>query len=142
LVIREIERPGERLRVWDDARGPLGDGGEGVAVEWAGRVGHPSSYGLLGGRESGGAQTDHVESIGYVSSLAGASDAVEFGLPDEYRDAVRDEFGTRFEVVVAAHGRIGSSERVFRRLAATVRSLLAQPATSDADLWALWDSAA
>jgi hypothetical protein len=142
LVMREVERLGQRLRVWDDARGLLGDGGEGVAVEWAGQFGHPSSYGLLGGRESQADQTDHVVSVRFVSRLAGASDWVEFGLPDEYLGAVLDEFGSQFEVVVAAHDRIGSSERVFRRLARMVTALLAQPVTSDAELWALWDSTA
>jgi hypothetical protein len=73
-------------------------------------------------------------------SLAGDADEIRFGLPDAYRRAVLTGLRFPIELVVAAHGRTGSSAYVFRRVAALLSELLAKgvPETDD-DLWSLWD---
>jgi hypothetical protein len=137
----EAARDGERLRLWNCADGPAGEDADGLTVEYAGRVGHPSSYGLLGGRRSTVASLHPLASGRYESSLAGDSDDVEFGLPNEYKPAVAAGLHRRVEIVIAAHGRVGSSESVFRRLAATLSDLLdSDDVPTEADLWASWDS--
>ena len=124
-----------------NADGPLGGSADGIAVEWAGQVGHPSSYGLLGGRAAGLTRLDVPERGAYEASLAGTSDDVTFGLPAEYRQAVGEGLSSPVALGVAAHGQVGSSEYVFRRLAALLSALVSVgvPATA-ADLWLLWDS--
>jgi hypothetical protein len=141
----DVERRRARLRVWNDASGPLGEGVAGIAVEWAGdRPGHHNSYGLLGGRESQADQPHLVEAVAYTASLAGRCDDVVFGLAEEYRGVVLAEFGSRLQVVVAAHGQLGSSQRAFQRLARMVCVLapMTRAALAGADLWALWDATA
>lgn len=140
-VIREAERGIVRMRVWMNAEGPLDEAIDGLAVEWAGQVGHPSSYGLLGGRAGEVTRLEVPERGSYQGSLAGASDEVAFGLPAEYRQAVGQGLRSPVALTVAAHGQVGSSAYVFRRLASLLSALISDgvPAT-DPDLWLLWDS--
>lgn len=83
----------------------------------------------------------------FVDALAGQNDEVTFGLPDPYQKEVEtvllgDPSGG-WDVVVAAHGGIGSSQMAFRRLAAFLLKLhrLELPSALDEEVWAAWDSA-
>jgi hypothetical protein len=115
----------------------------GLAVEWLGRGGHPSSYALLGGHVlNDGRGGFDIELAGpYVDSLARQLDDVEFGLPQEYLEGASRGLGSGVVITIAAHGRIGSSsvafERVGRFLSASLRDGL--PAR-DADVLDLWGS--
>jgi hypothetical protein len=134
-----------RLRLWTAPDGP---GGvpiptDGLCVEWAGQVGHPSSYALLGGRVSDGkAGLLKVRLTGpYVDSPAGAADVVEFGLPEDYAVAVgRGVDGAgEVEVTLAAHGRAGSSPVVFARVGRLLAVFLRDGVPADdADVWRAW----
>ncbi|HEX4519553.1 MAG TPA: hypothetical protein VH063_08250 [Gaiellaceae bacterium] len=136
-VIRDTSRDRERLRLWQ------GNDDEGIAVEWLGQAGHPSSYGLLGGRIPQGARLHGPQSLGpWSRSLAGTADEVEFGLPDEYSGAAREGLGEGVELTVAAYARIGSSQQVFRRLAGCLTDLIPKIPSDDEALWAAWDSQA
>ncbi|ARC57611.1 hypothetical protein AS850_11065 [Frondihabitans sp. 762G35] len=93
-----------------------------VAVEWAGgRGGHPTSYALIGGREQprgGVTEFGPLRATGrFEGALASVHvDDVRFGLPLEYRDAVRagsERGGRALHVGVAAHGVMGSSALAF-----------------------------
>jgi hypothetical protein len=69
-VIREAERGTDRMRLWMNADGPLGEASDGLAVKWVGHAGHPSSYGLLGGHAASVAGLDLPEQGTYGASLA------------------------------------------------------------------------
>ncbi|HEY3608839.1 MAG TPA: hypothetical protein VGL06_15150 [Pseudonocardiaceae bacterium] len=77
----------------------------------------------------------------YPGSLARNSDQVEFGLPQEYLPAIADLAG-QLVVTVAAHGQVGSSLVVFRRLASVLMDFLTNgvPDLED-DMWRAWDRA-
>jgi len=109
-------------------------------VEWAARPGHPSSYGLLGGHLGGAPSDRDAWPTGqYPESLAGHSDVVEFGLPQEYLDALAAVRG-ELVVTVAAHGRVGSSIVVFRRLASVLIDFLTNGIpVQDVEVWRAWD---
>ncbi len=119
---------------------------ETAEIEWAGRVGHPSSYGLLGGRRTSGDAQVAVTYDGtptYKGSLAGRSDKVLWALPAEYERAVINVLRQQPVPVVvtdAAHGEVGSSEYVFHTLAAMLGHVMAAgvPADDD-DVWLLLD---
>jgi hypothetical protein len=108
------------------------------------QVGHPSTYGLLGGREARG-ETESPFNLPlgrYTASLAGKADVVEFGLPSQYERVVLDEGRSRFIVTVAAHSRVSSSPLVFRGLARMLVWVLDHGTpTTDEEMWAAWDSA-
>jgi hypothetical protein len=80
--------------------------------------------------------------VPYDKSLAGTADEVRFGLPSEYAASVVEGVAdVPAEITVAAHGRIGSSAFVFRRLAALLALLLEEGVPeADAALWAAWDA--
>lgn len=121
----EIPRSG-RLRIWGRGEFLPGEAtapADRVVVEWAGRTGHASSYGLLGATAPDGPMETRIEiaheGAPFDGSLAGANDHVVFGLLDDYRAAIRaasSVFTFPMIVQVAAHGAIGSSELVFERL--------------------------
>lgn len=135
LIVRD--RPMMRLRIRaDDSQ---------LSLEWAGRTGHPSSYGLLAGaRSTVPGLNVPAEGGRYRQSLARSADEVYWGLPEEYRASVAEvlaEQPTPLTVTQAAHGLIGSSILVFRCLA----SMLAQVArggtpVDDVDIWHLFDA--
>jgi hypothetical protein len=139
--MREFER-GQMswLRVWTAPDAPAGIAPADVCVEWAARPGHPSSYGLLGGHLGAAPSDRDVWPTGqYPQSLTGRSDDVEFGLPQEYLDAVEAVRG-ELVVTVAAHGRVGSSTVVFRRLASVLIDFLTNGIpVQDAEVWRAWD---
>ena len=121
-----IYAPGERVPGQRDA--PHGQ----VVVEWAGRLGHPSSYGLLG--IAPGAPRVEIADAPFPRSLAGRLDVVRFGLPPEYVAVVDGE-----DVTVAAHGEAGSSALVFRALLAVLKREIVMQA-SDSDVWNVFDA--
>jgi hypothetical protein len=156
-VIRRIARsaPHGHLRVWlggDWPSEPI-PSAPGICVEFAGRLGHPTSYGLLGGiwlpQDSGAAVRFalHPDGQAFEDSLAGPYDKVLFGLPEEYRSAVgkgvrRLGVGRVLSVQCAAHGQVGSSPQMFAWLAGSL-FVLAENAyvaeLSDVDLWREFD---
>lgn len=134
------------MRIYTDGESP--DGGQlpagAVCLEWAGRTGHPSPYGLLGGwRDDTGKVVAPVNGERFKSALTGRNDRVFFGLPQEYRDAVEQVQRATGDVVlpVAAHGELGSSVVVFRWLALALAATLTNTRllSDDALFWREWD---
>jgi hypothetical protein len=137
-------RPIMRLRV------QLGPNGRGSAVpsfatvEWVGRAGHPSSYGLLTGARSPSPRLAIAdEGARYREALPGKADNVIWGLPDEYVNAVTAVLEEEVQPVLvshAAHGEIGSSRDVFAALTRLLCRLLAGGLPQDEeDVWRLRD---
>lgn len=147
LLRSDLGRHG--LRIWSDGDWPLdGAPAAGVAVEWAGRVGHPTSYMLIGGSPAD--RFSVKASPGgplFDTSLAGSGDVVRFGLPVEYRRAVEQGAaitpdGVACEVSIAGHGEIGSSIVAFRAGTIFLRAIMDRVASlSDEDLSARWTDA-
>jgi hypothetical protein len=133
-----------QLLIWTENDGPLPVSAGSVGVEFRGRLGHPSSYGLLAGRRHSGPGVR----IDLDTALPGAifvpCDRVRVGLSeDEYRVAIvgidlLDDVGV--VVTAAADGEIGSSSWVFRRLASVLATLVvAAPDTvADECIWDTW----
>jgi hypothetical protein len=127
----EPERSGSRLNA-------------GTTVEWVGRIGHPSSYALLGGRRIS-SEGVRVFTTGarFKDALSGSADEVRWGLLPEYEAAVAEVLRAQPQPVViskAAHGAIGSSEHAFRAVALMVCQILGTDLpTSDEDVWKLFD---
>jgi hypothetical protein len=148
-VIRLLQRGAGlgALRIWCDGDWPTDDvpvGG--IAIEWVGRGGHPTSYVLLGGSpaarfEVGAAATGTV----YEDALAGVADLVRFGLPPEYRGAV-DQVGELLptgahpcRISLAAHGEAGSSVVAFRAGTIFLTTIMGRASSlSEDELWAAW----
>jgi hypothetical protein len=112
-------------------------------VEWTGQTGHPTSYALLGIHP--GPDTAAVTHLNEnFDSLAGGTDDVLFGLPDEYREALVDIFPDELgrSPCIAAHGMMGSSIVAFRAVALFLRNTDDQLWESTDDLiWQAWKSA-
>lgn len=136
-----------RLRVVRGASTPDGSRRPGwVHIEWAGRVGHPSSYGLLGGTRAQASSIRVTESGAKVrDSLAGAGDDVRWGLEQGYEPAIMAALDAQLQAVLittAAHGSRGSSPHVFGCLARLLSALVATDVPSeDHDLWRMVDRA-
>ena len=136
-----------KLRLWTppDRPAPGVDPATMICVEWAGgMVGHPSTYGLLGGREARGETESPVDlPLGrFPASLAGTADVVEFGLPTEFERVVLDEARSRIVVTVAAHGLVGSSPLVFGGLTRMLLWVLEHGIpTTDEETCAAWNAA-
>ena len=130
------DRPLGHLRIWTPPDWPAPGPADGIAVEWTGRAGHPTSYALLGGQP--GARRVAVGVTGaFADALPGAADPVTYGLPAEYQgDALHG-----LTVTVAAHAEAGSSVVAFSRVARLLRNLLRDgvPVTDD-DVWERWDA--
>ena len=115
-----------------------------ATVEWAGRVGHPSSYALLGGTRSDQSRVSQFGSGGlFKESLAAPADDVCWGLPPEYEDAILEVLAEQPQPVLvgrAAHGAVGSSAKVFRTVALMLSHVLAADLPgNDAAVWQEWD---
>ncbi len=115
-----------------------------IDVEWVGRDGHPSSYGLLGGNQAPAARVDvYSGNAIFTDALVAGMDEVRWGLPDEYKEAVWETLQVQPTLVAisrAAHAAAGSSPHVFRALTAMLCRLLAGDGSpDDAGLWSLWD---
>jgi hypothetical protein len=113
-------------------------------VEWVGRVGHPSSYGLLGGARAE-ASAVRVQSTGerFEDSLASTLDDVRWGLEAEYQTAVLEVLSAQPQGVLvskAAQGALGSSQYVFTQLARFLCAVLETGVpVEDSDVWRLRD---
>ena len=130
----------------------LGEPGRGsglpswASVEWVGRAGHPSSYGLISGARANEpriAMSDEGPAR-FRESLAANADTVVMGLPDEYRAAVSGALADEVQAVVvsrAAHGKIGSSSEVFAGLTRFLCRVLAGGLPQDdEEVWRLRDA--
>lgn len=136
------ERPIGRLRLRTPPDAPSGSPRDALVVEFAGQVGHPSSYGMLGGHTTAAETTFDVPLNGlfYPDSMAASEDRATFGLPLEYRWAVLEAMPTGLVVTVAAHGAVSSSEAIFARLTHLLGALLQSPLpATDDELWAALD---
>jgi hypothetical protein len=146
-TIRVLERARPRMRMRIVRRPSRTSGSHGptwAQVEWAGRVGHPSSYGFLGGtREDKSEVRVQPSGARFRDSLASTSDDVRRGLEPEYEVAILDALGSQPHGVLvsqAAHGAIGSSPRVFARLARFLGHILVTDVPAeDAEVWRLFD---
>lgn len=127
--------------------GPSRSGGAApfyATVEWAGQVGHPSSYALLTGTRSSTPNIKiHDTGAKHRSALAAGSDKVFFGLPTEYEGAVADVLNQELQPVSvggAAHGLVGSSEVAFRGVSRLLCRILAgELPFEDEAVWHLLD---
>ena len=144
---RVVERaqPRMRLRIVRGRSSASGSHGPTWAhVEWAGRVGHPSSYGFLGGTrvDKSGVRVQ-PSAAKFRDSLASAADDVRWGLEPEYEVAILDALESQPQGVLvsqAAQGAIGSSPYVFARLARFLGRILATDVPAeDAEVWRLFD---
>jgi len=146
-TIRVLERaqPRMRLRIVRGRSRTSGSHGPTWAhVEWAGRVGRPSSYGFLGGTrvDKSGVRVQ-PSGVKFRDSLASTADDIRWGLEPEYEIAVLDALGSQPQGVLvsqAAHGAIGSSPYVFARLARFLGHILVTDVPAeDAEVWRLFD---
>jgi hypothetical protein len=134
-----------RLRIVSGPTRPSrSDGPAWVHVEWAGRVGHPSSYGLLGGtRVDKSVVRIQPSGAKFRDSLASGVDDVRWGSQPEFDVAILDALQSQPQCVLvsqAAHGAIGSSPYVFARLARFLGRILATDIPAeDAEVWRLFD---
>jgi hypothetical protein len=141
LTLRR-NRPGEALRVWTGEGGPLSLPPGSLGVEWAGRLGHPSSYALLGGSLAPQPEAHHGSET-LNKTLAGRHDRIHSGFVEEYREAVEAASQGRLHVTAAAHGEIGSSPAAFARVATLLCNLLEEGVpNSDDALWQRWEASA
>lgn len=133
-----------RLVAWTGDDGPVPAAAGVVGVEFRGRLGHPSSYGLLMAHatDSRGVQFD-IRSAPVALSVP--CDEVALGLTEpEYRAALSAAglaLGSGLVITGVGEGQAGSSVVVFTRLVAVLSVLLAVGSESvdDAELWATWD---
>jgi hypothetical protein len=145
---RHLIRPGRSMQLRIESSVGYRDGSNlptFVNVEWAGRVGHPSSYGLLGGTRA--RQPDlriWTSTSPFKQSSAGSADQVFWGLPAEYEDTIERTLADQASAVsvgTAAHGMVGSSNLVFMGLTTLLCRLLgAGIPINDDDVWRLLDS--
>lgn len=115
-----------------------------ATVEWAGRIGHPSSYALLGGAKSDTPRLRLYSPDGpFKAALAARADDVRWGLPSEYEEAILTVLADTAQPVLvskAAHGQVGSSELAFRAVALLLSRVLASGLpTLDDEAWKLFD---
>ncbi|MFG3301011.1 hypothetical protein [Micromonospora chersina] len=143
---KDFVRRQSRLVVWTGNDGPVPAAAGVVGLEYRGRLGHSSSYGLLMARvaDSPGVQFDlRPASV----ALSVPCDEVTLGLTEpEYRAALYaagHDLRAGLVITGAAEGKFGSSIVVFTRLAAVLSVLLAVGAESvDATkAWATWEEA-
>jgi hypothetical protein len=116
-----------------------------ATVEWIGRIGHPSSYAVLGGHRftSDGVQVFTGGAI-FKESLAGSVEEIRWGLPREYEDAISEILSAQpvpVTVSKSAYGQVSSSAHAFRTVALMLCRILGGGLPSaDHDVWKLYDS--
>jgi hypothetical protein len=146
-VIREFRRQEySSLTVWTGSDGPVPGEIDVVGVEYRGRLGHPSSYGLLMARapDSLGVQLDLNP---MPVALSVPCDEVTLGLTEpecaEALHAAGRDLARGLVITAVGEGLYGSSVVVFTRLVAVISLLLATGLESadEVDIWAIWDSA-
>jgi hypothetical protein len=146
--VQTFRRGTSAIRVWVAPSAPAGidDVPPGtVTAEWrSSRVGHPSTYGLLGARLSatGAPPTLLGQGEPFTESLAGIGDRVTFGLDARERAAVT-EAAPGLRLVLAGQGRVGSSPVVFFALGRFLGRLVDSGTSPTEDAaWSAWDAAA
>ncbi|SIN13308.1 hypothetical protein [Micromonospora cremea] len=134
------------LTGWTGCDGPMPAEAGVVGVEYRGRLGHPSSYGLLMARatDSPGVQLDLNP---MPVTLLVPCDEVTLGLTEpEYAEALHAagrDLARGLVITAIGEGLHGSSIVVFTRLVAVISLLLATGLESadEVAIWASWDSA-
>jgi hypothetical protein len=120
-----------------------------VGIEYRGRLGHPSSYGLLAGKLRPGESTADFETstdaAGQVSPPVKGEDVVVGIVDPDYAAAVNFicmQRGIGLDVTAAAAGEISSSRVVFAKLATLLCIMLSRTTLDldDNELWQVWDS--
>jgi hypothetical protein len=133
---------GGRLRVWTWPDAPIPEADATICVEWMGRLGHPTSYAMVGGKLAGN-EDDHdacAHAGPWPKALPGRHERITFGLPEEYHAAVRDAAGPELLVTIAASGPVSSSEVAFGWVTSLVRRLVLAGVPDDtAQLIAAWN---
>jgi hypothetical protein len=148
MVNLTAERKGWTLVVWQGTSGPVPLQEGRTGVEFRGRLGHPSSFGLVAGRS---ASPSHPSSIVVDELVSGEPlkvpiDDVRLGLPAEYRQAILGAFERspyRVDLTDAAHGKVGSSPVIFFALTVSLIQVLQRGPefVTEQQLWAWWDDA-
>jgi hypothetical protein len=130
--------------------GPLPLSSGSVGLEYRGRLGHPSSYGLLAATlragEKGTEFVQPVDGADQVSPPLNGEEVVVGTLDPEYVDAVNSvciRRGIGLSVRASAAGEISSSSVVFSKLATVLCELLKRQSldVQDGELWQMWESA-
>jgi len=142
--------PLTRITIWSGADGPLALSSGSVGIEYRGRLGHPSSYGLLAGRLRQG-ETISVFDVpagaaGQVSPPVKGEDVVVGIVDAEYAAAVNSACvrrGIGLDITAVAAGEISSSRIVFSKLATLLCVVLSRRTLDleDNELWQVWESA-
>jgi len=118
-----------------------------LVLEWAGRIGHPTSYALLAAPAPVGLIIEiPTEKRVFAESLAGRGDEVLLGdLGHEELLAVEGvlETGGGWHLMVVASGQVGSSPNAFQRVATFLnyfnREVGPVEELSETTIWNLWD---
>jgi hypothetical protein len=141
-----VRGPLSRITVWSGQDGPIPLEGRSVGVEYRGRIGHPSSYGLLAGElllDTAKTALDiRTGKIGGVSPPLFGDRLIDGMSEPEYEMAIRkaaQQLGLSVTVALAAE--ISSSQVVFSRLAIVLRAVLDSPdlMMTAAQIWKCWD---
>ena len=139
-----------RLTIWTGIDGPLPLTSGSVGLEYRGRLGHPSSYGLLAAAlragEKGTEFAQFVDGADQVSPPLNGEEVVVGTLSPEYADAVNSvclRRGIGLSVRASAAGEISSSNVVFSKLATVLCELLKRESVDlqGSELWQMWESA-
>lgn len=146
-MLREFaRRETSRLIAWTGADGPVPAEPDVIGVEYRGRLGHASSYGLLMARAAA-TPGIRIDLTATPVALSVPCDEATFGLTEpEYAEALRAAgrgLARGLVITGIGEGLYGSSSLVFTRLVAVVSLLLATGLESvgEPDLWATWDNA-
>lgn len=137
LVENEPGSPQLRLRLFQSPSWPTGPAPDlARCVEWAGSIGRPTSYALLGYADGTTNDFDGDNGREFFDSLTGGRDEVRFGFePEQHTAAVEwmSVWGFEGPEPFGAHGLLGSSEVAF----ATAATFLCR---TDPATWAADDS--
>ncbi|WP_146231151.1 hypothetical protein [Micromonospora sicca] len=146
-MISEFKRGAlSRITIWAGQDGPVPLDEGTVGVEYRGRIGHPSSYGLVAGRfspDNAEVLVDPGLNAELAASISVSGDRVIDGMSEpEYEAIIRKsarELGLCVVVVLA--GEIGSSQVVFSRLARVLHMALISPdlMRNDDQVWKSWE---
>lgn len=130
LVDRLLGRAprGPVIRIWTPPDAPDGASDrESIVIEWChGQPGHPSTYGMLGGRLGSGATTFLVSEHGprFRQACDDLVNRAALGLPREYRADILGVVPDSVVITAAASGEVTSSPLVFMVLARVLMAFL------------------
>jgi len=136
-----------RITMWSGQDGAVPLESDLVGVEFRGRLGHPSSFGLLIGKSSPqepGVLIDSKLSDELLKVVSVAGDRAFDGVSEpEYCATIRASAQKLGLCIVAAvAGEISSSRIVFSRLSVVLSAALSSPSLmlSDDQVWSFWDA--